>query len=449
MSWSDWAREATAPQAAREKPEALEGILVLDVSRSSYAGLFCSSLLAEFGARVVRVEPPGGDPARFFSPEGMEVGGTGLAYLVEGRNKEHIVLDLEEERDRATLRALSARADVLVETEPPGSMASRGLGYEDLKALNPGLIYLSLHTFGQEGPLAEVAGRAGWSCSDTVTQAASGFVHTTGLPAEYTEFPEEARVPTRMGNWLAWYAGGVFGALAVMAALLWREESREGQAIDLSPAEALMCLNNYALPYYHISGEVMERPGNVEPAAHPYCYVRCKDGMVFLAGYTDANWKALCEIIGRPDLVDRFPTVSSRTDPAAVVEIVREIEKFTMERTREELVAIWNAYRGPGVTVCGEVLTPMETSRLSHWYERGALLRVTDPTYGELLLPGLPAKMSETPPRLKWVCRPAGADTEFVLLDLLGSPRAGEAPTFPEGAAPAPRGGAAPGREDL
>jgi len=164
----------------------------------------------------------------------------------------------------------------------------------------------------------------------------------------------------------------------------------------------------------------MQRPANIEPAAHPYCYVRCKDGMIFLAGYADPNWKALCSIIGRDDLVDGYPTVKDRTTPHKAIEIIREIEEFTMARTREELVRIWLSYKGPGVTVAGEILKPDETIKLSHWYERQSLVKVKEEPWGELLLQSTPVKMTETPPRLKWVCREVGADNELVYLDLLG-----------------------------
>ncbi|MGQ9532945.1 MAG: CaiB/BaiF CoA transferase family protein [Desulfotomaculales bacterium] len=420
MRWTDWAREHTDPGKAGTKREALAGVTVFDLSYGSFAGLFASSLLAEFGARVIRIEPPQGDIARRMTPFGLTVQDTGLAYLVEGRNKEHITLDITRERGRGLLRDLVRKGDVLIETFPPGYLEDLGLGWEVLREVNPRLIHLSLNTYGQKGELAEKARQAGWRCYDVIAQALSGFVFTTGLPEEYEEFPAHARVPTRMGNWMAWYAGGAMGAFAVMAALLFREGHGRGQRIDLSPAEALMCMNNYALHFYHLTQDIVSRTGNFEPAAHPYCYVRCKDGLNFLAGYADPNWKAVCDIIGRPDLVEKYPTLADRNNPQNTIPIAREIEKFTMQYTREEVVKIWAAYKGPGVTVTGEVMTPEETARLDHWYERAVLIKARDKHYGEVLLPGVPVKMSETPPRVKWICRPVGADNAFVYLDLLG-----------------------------
>lgn len=423
MDWVAWARGNTDPDEASWKAEALRDVLVLDLSTGSFAGLFAGSLFSEMGARVIRIEPPDGDIARKMTPFGEFIRETGLPYLVEGRNKEHVTLDITTAAGREILLRLARKADVLMETFAPSVMERMGLGYESLKAENPRLIFVAMNSYGQKGELSETARKAGWKCYDIIAQALSGFVSTTGIPESMTDFPEHTRVPTRMGNWMGWYAGGAYAALAVMAALYFREVSGVGQYIDISPADALMCLNNYALHFYHLTGKVIERPANIEPAAHPYCYVRCKDGMIFLAGYADPNWKALCTIIDRMDLVETYLTVRDRTDPVKAIEIIREIEKFTLEHTRDELVAMWLAYKGPGVTVAGEILKPDETIKLDHWYERRSLVKVREEPWGELLLQGPPVKMTETPPRLKWACREIGADNELVYLDLLGMSR--------------------------
>ncbi len=418
-NWTELARQITDPSDAHRKPEALEGIRVLDLSYGSFAGLFASSLLAEFGAEVIRIEPPEGDVARKMTPEGLEIENTGLAYIVEGRNKYHVTLNIESEKGREILREMARQSDVLIETYAPGHMDRLGVGYESLKSTNPRLVYCAIHTHGHRGELSDEAGKAGFGDYDVIAQAMSGFAYTTGIPEEYEEFPEHTRVPTRMGNWMGWYAGGAFAALAIMAALLYREVSNEGQYIDMSPAEALMCLNNYALHFYHLTGKVIERCGNFEPAAYAYNYFRAKDGMVFIAGYTDPNWKALCSIIGREDLVEKYPTIKDRTNPENWIPMTREIEKFTMQHTRDEILKLWLSYKGEGVTVAGEVLKPIETMKFNHWYERMALVRFRDRDYGEVLVQGVAAKMSETPPRLKWVCRPVGADNSYIYSKLL------------------------------
>jgi len=409
MSWEEFARNMTDLENAREKPEALSDLLVLDVSYGSFAGLFASSLLSELGAKVIRVEPPEGDIARKMSPYGMMVKDTGLAYLVEGRNKYHITLNLEHSRGREIFEEMASKADVVIETFPTGKLDALDLGWDKLKSLNGRLILCSIKTFGEKGYLAEEKQTPDALDYDTVDQARSGFAWTVGIPEEYDEFPEHTRVPTKMGNWMAHYAGGAMAAFAVMSALLFREITGEGQHIDISPAEALMALNNYALHYYHLTKTVIGRVANFEPAAYAYNYFQAKDGMVFIAGYADPNWKALCEIIGRPDLVEKYPTLADRTNPQNFIPMTREIEKFTKNYTRDEILKIWLDYKGSGVTVAGEVLRPKETLDFEHWYERKALVRFSDKDYGEFLVQGLCAKMSETPPRLKWLCRPVGA----------------------------------------
>ena len=417
--WTVYARELTDPEFATGKPEALDGIRVLDLSYGSFAGLFASSMLAEFGAEVIRIEPPGGDVSRKIAPENLKIGDTGIAYIVEGRNKYHITLNLEREEGRDIFKRLVEKSDVLIETFPPGHMESLGLGYDVLSSINSQLIHCAIHTHGHMGKLSEKAGKSGFGDYDIIAQAMSGFAYTTGIPEDYEEFPEHTRVPTKMGNWMGWYAGGAFAALSIMAALIFRDFSGEGQYIDISPAEALMCLNNYALHFYHLTGRVIERSGNFEPAAFAYNYFRAKDGMVFIAGYTDPNWRALCRIIGREDLVEKYPTIKDRTNPKNWIPMTREIEKFTMRHTREEILNLWLSYEGEGVTVAGEVLKPIETLQFNHWFERGALLHFKDRDYGDLLIQGTPAKMSETPPRIKWACRPTGADNSYIYSKLL------------------------------
>ncbi len=389
----------------------LEGVRVLDITRVIY-GPWAATLLALLGAEVIRIEPPEGDIARKFTPENLKIDGTGLAYFVESRNKYHITLNVEKERGREILRKLVERSDVLIHTFPRDYVESIGIDYEDLKDCNPKLIYCSIHTHGYERGFS-------FGDYDVIAQAMSGFSYTTGIPENYEEFPEHTRVPTKMGNWMGWYAGGAFAALSILAALISREVTGEGCLIDLSPAEALMCLNNYALHFYHLTGKVIERTANFEPAAYAYNYFRAKDGMVFIAGYTDPNWKALCSIIGREDLVEKYPTIKDRTNPDNWIPMTREIEKFTMKHTRKELLELWLSYKGEGVTVAGEVLKPIETMEFNHWYERAALIKLRGGGK-DLVVQGVCQKMSGTPPRVKWFNRKVGEDNSLIYRKLLG-----------------------------
>ena len=412
MEWNELAKRITNPKDSPQKPEALEGIRVIDVSYGSFAGLFASSLLAEMGAEVIRIEPPEGDIARKYSPKNLKVFDQGLAYFVESRNKYHITLNLEKEKGVEIFEKIVEKSDVLIHTFSRDYAERIGIDYENLKKINPMLIYCSIHTHGYEKGF-------NFGDYDVIAQAMSGFAYTTGIPEDYEEFPEHTRVPTKMGNWMGWYAGGAFAALSILAALISRDRNGEGCMIDLSPAEALMCLNNYALHFYHLTGKVIERSGNFEPAAYAYNYFRAKDGMVFIAGYTDPNWKALCTIIGRKDLVEKYPTIKDRTNPKNWIPMTREIEKFTMQHTRKELLEIWLSYKGEGVTVAGEVLKPIETVEFEHWYERGALIKIRGDGK-EMIVQGVCQKMSETPPRVKWLGRKVGEDNSLIYRKLLG-----------------------------
>ncbi|MCF8097433.1 MAG: CoA transferase, partial [Desulfarculaceae bacterium] len=149
--WADWVREKDDPRSAGPKLEALGDLVVLDLSSQSYAGAYCSSMLSEFGAEVIRVEPPQGDFLRTCTPYGLVHQGEGLNYLVEGRNKYHVTLDLKQPEGREVLLGLAAQADVLLETFPLGTMDAWGLGYEDLKQINPGLIFAFITAHGQIG----------------------------------------------------------------------------------------------------------------------------------------------------------------------------------------------------------------------------------------------------------------------------------------------------------
>ena len=416
VAWSDWIRQRTSPDHAGARPEALDDLVVLDASVGHVGSLFCSSILAEFGATVIRIEPPGGDPARRFSPLGITCGGTGLGYLVEGRNKLHVTLNLETGEGRAIWRALTRQADVVIENFPAGTLDRQGVGYRHLAAENPRLIYVALSTYGQFGPRARTC-RPDYDITD---QALSGLVHVCGEREEDEAGPHA--VPTRAGQWLAWYAQGGWGAFGVLAALRHRGTTGQGQMVDVAGAEALVRFVDFNLLLYHTSGRVRGRVGPFDESNNPYTYLPCKNGYVFLAGFSDTNFYALAEVIGRPDLRDdpRFDSAVKRSQPEHWWPLYREIEKWTRRLTADEILERVMGYQGRGVVVTGKINGPAETLDEAHWWERGVFRRLEDPVYGELLVQAPPWKMTETPPRLKWLCRPVGADNEYVYLKHLG-----------------------------
>ncbi len=414
--WPQYAKTLTDPARAPEKPEALSDLRVLDCSQGNFAALFCSSILAEFGAEVIRVEPPEGDVARLFSPGGFVRSGTGLGYLVEARNKRHITLNLETEKGRDLFARLARHVDMVVESARPGQTDAWGIGYRQLSELNPRLIYAAFSTYGQFGPKAATP----IPDYDITDQALSGVPYTTGEPEG--EGPPESSVPTKQGNWIAWYTGGGWGAFAVMAAVVWRWASGRGQFIDCSPAEGEMRFTDYDLHWYHSHRRVRERVGALNTCVFPYTLIKTKDSYSFIAGFSDINWTGLTNIMGRPDLKGRYPTTKDRIQNAK--QLHRELEAWARDLTSQEILDKVQDYmlnkRGPGTVATARLNRPADTLSEPHWWERGVFQKVEDPNYGELLLQAPPWKMSRTPPRIKWACRPVGADNEEVYLRCLG-----------------------------
>jgi crotonobetainyl-CoA:carnitine CoA-transferase CaiB-like acyl-CoA transferase len=420
--WANWIRSRTEPGNVFEKPEALDDLVVLDASSGSLAGPFCSSLLAEWGAQVIRIEPPGGDVIRRFSPFGLEHGDTGLAYLVEGRNKLHITCNLERAEGRRLFRRLSTKADVLIETSQPGRMDGRGIGYRQLCQSNPRLIYAAITTYGQFGPKA--APNANKPDYDVADQALSGLVYITGEPAEDPRRRQPYETPTKSGNWMAWSAGGAWAAFGILAALQHRHRTGEGQLVDVSPPEALMRFLEDMVLYYDKAGVIRERIGLVDTSVSVYNFVRCKDGHQMIAGFSDVNFTGLTNIMGRPELREdpRFNSFVKRAHNRLALHA--EVERWSQQYTSQEILDKVQDYmlkkRGPGTVATGRVNSTAETFQEAHWWERGSLTRMDDPIYGELPMQGQPWKATGTPPRVKWACRPVGHDTEYVYLKYLG-----------------------------
>jgi crotonobetainyl-CoA:carnitine CoA-transferase CaiB-like acyl-CoA transferase len=414
MPWAEWVRAAEDPRRAAEKPEALDGLLVLDCAVSHYGGHILGGFLGELGAEVVKLEPPGGDPARAWGPPGVDVRGEGLAYLAEGRNRYYATLELGAAEGQALFRQLAARADVVIEGWPAGQMDAWGVGYRQLRPLNPGLVYVALSTHGQFGPRAEDR-RPEY---DLIDQALSGLAYITGLPGDGG--PEAS--PTRVGSWIAAYAQAAWAGVAALAALHWRETSGRGQMIDVSGAEALMRYLEYTVLLYHGSREVRERLGGMDIAVSVYTFIPVKDGWAFIAGYTDPNFGAICRIMGRPELARdaRFRTTLDRTRPDNRAALRDEIARWSVDHTTSEILAKVLADPGPGTVVFGPVNRPTQTLAEDHWWERGCFARLDDPVYGPLTLAAPAWRMTRTPPRLKVPGRPAGFHNAHVYARHLG-----------------------------
>ncbi|HET7876674.1 MAG TPA: CoA transferase [Methylomirabilota bacterium] len=404
LAWDEWIQAAEDPSQVADRPEALDDLVVLDLSHGHYGALLTATYLAELGAEVIKVEPPGGDPARQWGPADATVNGEGLAFLAEARNRYHVTLELTTREGRRLLMGLAARADVLIEGFAPGYLDGLGVGYRQLRKVNPRLVYVACSAWGQWGPRAP-GQPAEYELTD---QALSGLLHLTGNPDT---------APVRVGSWIGAYAQAVWGAVGALAALHWRERSRQGQMIDVTGAEALMRYLEFSVLHYKVSGHIRGRTGLYELAVFPYTFVPVKGGWAFIAGYTDPNFGAICRIMGRPELAKdpRFSTTIARTTLENEIALREEIATWSRNYTADEILAKVLADPGPGIVVFGPMNPPTRTLKESHWWARGCLKRVTDPVYGELLLQMPAWRMTRTPPRLKWPCRPAGYHTGDVL----------------------------------
>jgi crotonobetainyl-CoA:carnitine CoA-transferase CaiB-like acyl-CoA transferase len=423
--WSDWIRERDDPKFAGCKAEALDDITVLDLSCKSFAGCHCSSVLAEHGAEVLRIEPPGGDFIRTCTPYGFMYKGEGLNYLTEGRNKFHITLDLAEPAARGILKDLVRQADVLIETYRPGTMQDWGLGYEVLRQINPRMIFASLTAYGQFGPMS----RSRMPDYDNIAQARSGFQYDTGerLPEGKTHDDCPWAVPTRSGPWIAWFMSGSFMALGILAALHHRVISGEGQALDVATAEAYARIDDFVALWYEHEGQINERFGNLDTAIWLYCFAPTKDGAVFLGGLRLEMWQAFADMVGKWDEwgAGSWTSVAPFTRQEEQLKWSALVFEETLKYTSAELVDMSLEYSkhgrlAPITCVVAPVLSPEDAMNDPNWIDRGIFTPVSDPIYGDIITAQAQYKMTETPLRTKWVCRPAGYDNEFVYLKRLG-----------------------------
>ncbi len=401
------------------KQEALDDTLVLDLSFANFSGIITASFFAEAGAEVIKVEPPEGDPARVMTPHGETVEGVGIPFLSEGRNKRHIILDISQQDDLEKLKKLVVKADVLIESYAPGEMDSLGLGYRQLKELNPGLIYISLTPYGQFGSLAEK--REGIPWSDLTSQAESGLAALIG---DLPDTPEPYNWPTRAGFYAAAYATAVEAATAALVALFYKRATGEGQMLDIATADAYASCVGIPPTFGHVWNHSRIRYGTLDYGLCPYGFFKCKDGHVAIACFRDQDFRAALKILGRWDMEEDWRSLLDRItdDVSKVKELNDEIEKTVAKFTYDEIFSKFSAYavkaarskwKGGGMPVTTKMVSAREVMDIKHWQARSTFSEVEHPVFGVLTLPTA-GKMSETPPRIKWISAQLGEDNDFV-----------------------------------
>ena len=373
---------------------ALSDIVVVDLSRV-YAGPYCTMMLGDLGARVIKIEHPGrGDDTRHFGPPYAE--GEAAYYLGLNRNKYSVALDFTKPEDKQQLIELIKGAAVLVENFRPGSLAKQGLGYEDLRAINPGLIYCSISGYGQTGPYKS---RPGY---DFVAQAESGIMAVTG---------ETNGEPQRVGSPIGDQAAGMYSCIAILAALRVRDRTGQGQYIDTSLLEATVSLLGNVSSNYLISGEEAKRYGNGHPNIVPYQAFQTSDGYIVVSAGNDKLFQTLCTLLKREDLITdpRFDSNPQRVRNRA--ELIPQLQKPFLQRSSQEWLTELRAIGLP----CGPINKVSQVFADQQIQARGLVWECEHPTAGTIKLSGSPIHLSETPTQLYKAPPLLGEDNEKVL----------------------------------
>ncbi len=316
-----------------DKPAALPHLKVLDLSRV-LAGPWCTQILADLGADVVKIERPGaGDDTRHWGPpflkdaQGKDTGHAAY-YTCANRNKRSITVDIAKPEGQALIRQLALQSDVLVENFKVGGLAHYGLDYASLKQVNPKLIYCSITGFGQDGPYAE---RAGY---DLMVQAMSGMMSITGRPDEVP-----GGGPQRVGVALTDIFTGVYASTAILAALEVRHRTGEGQHIDMSLLDVGMAILANQAGGFLNTGRVPQRQGNSHPSLVPYQDMPTKDGAMLLAIGNDGQFTRFCEVAGRPELAQDARYASNTQRVLHRADLVPQLEAITRTRSTAEWIA--------------------------------------------------------------------------------------------------------------
>ena len=416
---SAWSQFLSQMAGSADKPEALADMLVLDVSYANFSGNAAASFLAEAGAEVIKIEPQEGDPARVMTPYGANVKGVGIPFLMEARNKRHITLDLQEPAGRENLKRLAARADILIETYAPGEMDAWGVGYRQLRELNPGLVYVAISPYGHYTSKAKEFANTPWT--DLTSQAESGL---TALIGDLPDAPDPYNWPTRAGFYAAGYTTAVGAASAALVASFFKRRTGEGQMIDLAAADAYASCVGFPPTIGAIWKKPRLRYGTLDYGLCPYGFFKCQDGYIAIACFRDQDFRAALKILGRWKLEEDWKSLLDRItdDIEKVKELNAEVEKAVAPYTYREIAEKFSEYsvkaarskwRGGGLPVTTKMLTPKEVLDQEHWQVRKTFAKVSHPAFGLVTLP-VSGKMSRTPLRVKWVSANIGEDNEDI-----------------------------------
>lgn len=377
----------------------LSGVRVLDIA-TRLAGPFCATLLAEFGAEVIKVELPGqGDPFRYIGT--MTETGSTLNWLSENRNKKAITLDLRKKEGADILKRLVADCDILVENFRPGTLEGWGLGYETLKSIKEDLILIRISAYGQDGPYRNRPGVA------RIAFGFSGIAHVTGEPDGPPLMPGSAA----LGD----YLGGMYGALGAMMAYTARQRDGLGQSVDVSLYEGIFRMLDELAPAYAKTGFIRERMGAEDPNAVPNNHYRTQDGKwIVIACTADKLFERLATLMGRPDLLDKYATLAQRVIGRDAVN--QALAAWVGSLPQDEVLRRCLA----GDVPAGPINTIADIFEDEHFQARKTLIEAEDPRAGKIVIPDVLPRLSRTPGKFRSLGPDLGQDNLEIYRDRLG-----------------------------
>lgn len=376
----------------------LKDIRVLDLSRV-LAGPYCSMLLGDMGAEVIKVERPGkGDDTRAFGPPFIET--ESAYYMSFNRSKKSITLNFNTDEGKEVLYRLIKKSDILLENFRPGTLEKQGLGYDKVSALNPRIIYASISGFGHTGPEKYTPGY------DLVIQGMSGLMSLTG-DADNSPF----KVGTSIGDILA----GIYTFTGILLALIAREKSGKGQKVDVSMLDGLVSLLTYQAGIYFATGVSPCRKGNKHPTICPYETFKASDDYINIAIGNDKFWQIFCDVTGIEDLKNdpKFSSNPKRVEHRA--ELFDIIQNIISKRKSSEWLDIFNKNGIPA----GPILSVEQILNHPQILARNMVEEVNHPLIGNIKLTGIPVKLSDNPGRISSPPPLLGQHNEEILIDLL------------------------------
>jgi len=375
----------------------LKGIKVVDMT-AAMAGPFCTMLLADMGAEVLKIEPLGqGDMLRGFGPPFIK--GESTYFMVVNRNKRSMTLNLKTPEGLEVLKSLAREADVVAESFRPNVKHKLGVDYEALSTLNPGLIYCSISGFGQDGPLAN---RPGF---DPIAQGMSGFMSITG-------FPETG--PIRAGVAIGDSLGGIFAMYGILLALIERNRSGKGQYVSTSLLEGLVGILGFQAAKFFGTDQVPERTGNDHAMMSPYGTFKTKDSHINIAAGNQGMWERLCKTLGLETLIEdaRFLTVKDRVLNRP------ELSSLLNEKLKGKNSGEWIEILNNGGIACGPILNIKEVFENEQVLHLKMLEEMDHPLCGKIKTIGIPTKLSRTPGSVRTPPPLKGEHTDEVLKEL-------------------------------